>query len=367
MIRILHTADIHLGARLAKLGDKTEEQRVQIQKTFENIVDLAIEKKVDIFLIAGDLFDTNDPDQNLIDFALSCFARLNDRHIHTFVALGTHDFLSQSSILKTIDLTGLTYIHIFNDPSIAKIGIDDLSTVVLCNPLVSNKSGESPFQGIVRDELYSYNIAMGHGSVQIPGKSSSNDSPITIDDINATRVDYIALGHWHNQQQIPGTNVVTWYSGAPEMIDLDQSNSGKILLVTIDDNHVVSVESIQVGRRFFSTIEISSAMAKNAEDIITQIRTHADSNCICNVRIEGVYEGIIDGDEIKRRVGDQFFFLQILNNAQMAQIHVESDMEDNVLKMKFVENIKMMGKDEALTQEALQLGLMLIDGKTKVY
>src|SRR5579872_5560797 len=111
MIKILHTADIHLGARLSKLEGKSEEQRVQIQKTFEHIVNLATEQKVDILLIAGDLFDSNNPEKSLLDFAMSNFAKLNDRHIYTLIALGTHDFLDEGSIFKTMDLSSLEYVY----------------------------------------------------------------------------------------------------------------------------------------------------------------------------------------------------------------------------------------------------------------
>ena len=41
MLKILHTADIHLDGNFTFLGEKGEIHRKQIQKTFDNIVDLA--------------------------------------------------------------------------------------------------------------------------------------------------------------------------------------------------------------------------------------------------------------------------------------------------------------------------------------
>src|SRR5215218_7377884 len=59
MLRILHTADVHLGARHADLGEQASAQRERQFGAFKASVDLAISKKVDVFLIAGDLFDSN--------------------------------------------------------------------------------------------------------------------------------------------------------------------------------------------------------------------------------------------------------------------------------------------------------------------
>ena len=59
MLRLLHTADVHLGARHADLGDAAAAQRERQFAAFEASVDLALSEKVDLFLVAGDLFDSN--------------------------------------------------------------------------------------------------------------------------------------------------------------------------------------------------------------------------------------------------------------------------------------------------------------------
>ena len=58
-VKILHTADIHIGARDAFLGTAAESRRFETLLTFEKIVDLAKEKSADLLVIAGDLFENN--------------------------------------------------------------------------------------------------------------------------------------------------------------------------------------------------------------------------------------------------------------------------------------------------------------------
>ena len=59
MLRIIHTADVHLGARHDDLGEQASAQRERQFAAFTATVDLALAEKVDLFLIAGDLFDSN--------------------------------------------------------------------------------------------------------------------------------------------------------------------------------------------------------------------------------------------------------------------------------------------------------------------
>ena len=59
MLKLIHTADVHLGARHDDLGEQAAAQRERQFAAFRATVDLAIAEKVDLVLIAGDLFDSN--------------------------------------------------------------------------------------------------------------------------------------------------------------------------------------------------------------------------------------------------------------------------------------------------------------------
>ena len=59
-VKILHLADMHIGAAYSFLGNNADRRRFETLVTFENIIDLANQHNVDIIAIAGDLFDSND-------------------------------------------------------------------------------------------------------------------------------------------------------------------------------------------------------------------------------------------------------------------------------------------------------------------
>ena len=107
MLRLIHTADIHLGARHADLGDAAAAQRERQFAAFRASVDLALAEKVDLFLVAGDLFDSNTQPRRSVDRVAAELARLAQARIRTVIVPGTHDVFDRSSIYRAYDLAVL--------------------------------------------------------------------------------------------------------------------------------------------------------------------------------------------------------------------------------------------------------------------
>ncbi len=75
-VRILHLADLHLGAAFPAYGDRGPERTRDFLSAFQRAIEFAAspEHPVDLVVIAGDLFDTHDPDESLSFQAESCLA-----------------------------------------------------------------------------------------------------------------------------------------------------------------------------------------------------------------------------------------------------------------------------------------------------
>ena len=76
---------------------------------------------------------------------------------------------------------------------------------------------------------------MVHGSIAIPGRTEHDEVVITTEEIAASGLDYLALGHWHSMQTGKAGGVSYAYAGAPEAVALDQDRAGKVLLVELDE------------------------------------------------------------------------------------------------------------------------------------
>jgi len=86
-MKILHTADWHLGKRLETYS-RLEEQRAVLAE----ICHIADEQKVDIVLIAGDLFDTFNPATEAVDLFYKTLKKLSNGGKRPVIAIaGNHD------------------------------------------------------------------------------------------------------------------------------------------------------------------------------------------------------------------------------------------------------------------------------------
>src|SRR5204862_5772073 len=107
MLRLLHTADVHLGARHTDLGDQAAAQRERQFAAFKAAVDVAISEKVDAFLIAGDLFDANTQPRRSVERVAAELKRLVEAKVRTVIIHGTHDVYDRSSLYRVHDIAAL--------------------------------------------------------------------------------------------------------------------------------------------------------------------------------------------------------------------------------------------------------------------
>src|SRR6202142_4739785 len=98
MLRLLHTADLHLGARHTDLGERAAVLRERQFAAFKTSVELAMAEQVDIFLIAGDLFDSNTQPRRSVERVAAELGRLARAGIRTVVIPGTHDGYGGASL-----------------------------------------------------------------------------------------------------------------------------------------------------------------------------------------------------------------------------------------------------------------------------
>ena len=86
-MRILHTADWHLGKKLDHIS-RLDEQR----EVLNEICEIADLQTVDMIIVAGDLFDTFNPPVDAIDLLYSTLKRLTNNGKRPVIAIaGNHD------------------------------------------------------------------------------------------------------------------------------------------------------------------------------------------------------------------------------------------------------------------------------------
>ncbi|HXR66315.1 MAG TPA: metallophosphoesterase [Ktedonobacteraceae bacterium] len=92
ILRIILTADNHLSAYIPKLSPtRLTERRKRLGLAFRQAVDVAIDRHADLFIQAGDLFDSIDPRNKERDFVAEQLQRLQAAGVRPFGVSGNHD------------------------------------------------------------------------------------------------------------------------------------------------------------------------------------------------------------------------------------------------------------------------------------
>jgi DNA repair exonuclease SbcCD nuclease subunit len=324
MLRVLHTADVHLGSRHADLGDRAAALRERRFAAFAATIDLAIEAKVDAVLIAGDLFDSNVQPKRSVERVAAELARLVAKKIRTVIIPGTHDVYSRSSIFRAFDLAALAGSSSDDDlvtvltPDRPDVHLGAIDAVVFGRVFPTARAPHSPLEGLdaAADERATWKVGMVHGAIAIPGKTDRDDVVITTGEIAASGLHYLALGHWHSfQEGIAGAT--PWaYPGAPEPVALDQDRAGNVLLVELEmtgGRPDVRITPRPVGRTRFERLELDAAELGSQPALAEQVAARAGEDLVLDVTIGGVRPDELDlhAPEVETQLGGRFFGLRI--------------------------------------------------------
>ena len=102
MVKILHTADLHLDSPFAGLSlDVAEEAREEQRNVFSEMMRYAGENSVDLVLIAGDLFDSKYITVRTKELVKGAFASLS---CPVVIAPGNHDPYTSNSFYRSGEL-----------------------------------------------------------------------------------------------------------------------------------------------------------------------------------------------------------------------------------------------------------------------
>jgi len=368
MLKILHTADIHLGAKFASLENKGASQREQLRATFKNVIATAIAESVNIVLIAGDLFDSNQQPQRNVDLVIEQFNLLGSNSIPVCLIPGTHDSLDSSSIYRKVDFEGkCPNLKIFTDENISCKEYPSLDLTVYGKPNLSNRSSVSPLKGLRRSTSSKFHIGMAHGSLYIPEKIAQDDHVFRLEEVQSSGMDYLALGHWHRIYRCP-TESPAWYSGPPEWIP-GQTEKGVVLLVNLSPTGEVEVEPKKLGLRDYNEVEIDMNEIQDLAMLKSRISEGAGQNLIGKVTLKGLreVEFIVNPDDLESELGERFFHLRVVDKSHPKSAEV-TEGEERLIASRFIRLMKgqiesLEGEEKEIAENALQYGIALLDGK----
>ena len=265
MIKFVHIADLHLDSPFsgADLNERRE-RRAELRKALVETISFCTENKTDILLVAGDLFDGEFAGRDTAAFVAECFSRIPDTRV--FIAPGNHDHFGAHSPYRYCDFS--PNVHIFTEETLSCVEIPQLGCAVYGYGFNSEKMSAQPTRGIHPHDTDRINILVGHGDLDVSHSPYYN---ISSEDLAASGLDYVALGHIHKPSgliRFGGTACA--YSGC--LVGRDYGESGMRGLVTGTVSKTgTEIEYVPVSRRSYEEITVD-VTGKSPSEVLSELQ-----------------------------------------------------------------------------------------------
>ncbi len=271
-MKILHTADWHVG-RTLRGRSRADEHRTVL----DEIVTIAEDRGVDLVLVAGDQFDRAVPTPESEQIVYEALLRLARTGAKVVVIAGNHDnprrLTAVRPLLQLTDITSASSVTppdkggvvrlatrsgetacIALFPFQSKRGIVKAEALMTADPDDHQKEYSDRCRAIARALCADFtadtvNLVLAHLTVVGASTGGGERTAHIFDyyvpaDIFPVEAHYVALGHIHKPQQIPGRCPIR-YAGSPFALDFGETHGEhSVMLIEAEAGRPARIEQI---------------------------------------------------------------------------------------------------------------------------
>ena len=279
-MKLIHGADFHLDAPFAALSpEKARQRRAEQRQLLSRLADLAEEEGADLVLLSGDLLDGGETYQETVE-ALS--HALGQIKAPVFIAPGNHDPYGPRSAYA-----GTAWpdnVHIFTSVQPEGVELPELGCVVHGAAFTTPQADRSPLMGFSAPRDGRIHLMTLHGDVAGQGRYG----PIRPEDIAASGLTYLALGHIHACSGLQRAGETCWaYPGCPEGRGFDETGEKGVLAVTVDDQGAVSARFVPLAGRRYEIVEADVTGKDSAEEALREVLPASPTGDCCRILLTG--------------------------------------------------------------------------------
>jgi len=353
-LKILHFADLHLGVEsYGRINPETglSTRLEDFLNALDQVVNYALENKVDLALFCGDAYKSREPTQTQQREFAKRINRLATSGIPVFLLIGNHDLpnaIGRATTTEIFDTLAVKNVYVSNRPDIYRIPTNNGTVQIVSLPwlrrsgLLSREETKNlTFEQInqrlqqILTNVITASIpkldpelpAILAAHVWVSGARVGSESSMTIgqehvllvSNITHPAFDYIALGHIHKHQVLSDSPPVV-YAGSVERLDFSEEEDDKgFYLVEIEPDRETGKRKVSFdfhplsGRRFLTidvnieppdtdpTSAVLKAIAEQAEKV-------GDAIVRLNISLPAEVEGQLRDNDIRNAVKEAHHF-----------------------------------------------------------
>ncbi len=412
-MKLLHTADIHLGiTNYGRIDPATglNTRLLDFRRSFDAMVERALDEAVDAFLFAGDAYRTADPTPTQQKMFAECLRPLAEAGIPLVMIIGNHDHPVTFGKASALDIFGYLdgTVHLYRRPSVDVIPTRSgpLQLVALPWPIRSmiltkdEHRGKTPVElrQFIEERYVHYveqavrsieageernghtldpsvpTVLMAHVSVQgstLAGSERTSllahEPKFTVGQLARPPIDYVALGHIHHHQNRNEDVPPVVYAGSIERVSFKEWDERKgFVLVDVDAQNGEKQTSwtfVETPARAFVSIVVDARSAEHpTEKILDAIGAHEIEEAIVRVRyrIEGAQVPEVDVRRLRDALARAHKIAAIersvdpVERQQRTVVTRDSDLEE-ALRRYVAQHENLASIEEDLVEAALAL------------
>lgn len=259
--KFIHAADLHLESPYKGISHLDESLGKALVKhgvkAYENLIQAALDNKVDFLLIAGDSFDSESGSLSAQYRFVRGMERLHEANIPVFVICGNHDPLDSWS--KHLKLPSNVTLFLADEVQQHAVLKDGKALAEIYGVSFGKKEEYRRWaEKFKRNDQAPFSIGLLHGTAA-GNEAHTPYCPFTLDNLRASNLDYWALGHIHKREVLQEQNPMVVYPGNIQGRHFKETGEKGCSLVTVEQGSVVAHEFIPLSDIVYAyhTIDVS--------------------------------------------------------------------------------------------------------------
>lgn len=368
MLKLLHTADLHIGQTFSN-RDYPDEVRLQLVEgrfeCLERMVALAEEEQCRLMIVAGDLFHRVIVSTAQVSRAVNILKRFSG-----VVALlpGNHDYYEAHGqlwpLLKELASDDFVLLTEERPYSLLDHGIEAVLYPALCDSKHSAENRLGWISALSDRPPAKWHIGVAHGTVRgISPDFNDQYFPMEESELAACALDHWCMGHTHvPYPDLKETGSRPFiYCGTPEPDGFDCRHSGSAWVTELDDEGGQHSRTLNTGQFRFVELEKQVQNSADLESLCHEFKGEEKLKTLVKLKLSGT---LSEADYIER--------ISFLNRIRDTLLYLERDdseltMEMNlaVINSKYPEGsfpqLLLTRLTETENREALQMAYRMIE------
>lgn len=309
--RILHLADLHIGAGHDYLGPRAVERREEADGLLGRLADVAVDagSRIGGVVIAGDLFDLHDPPPRLVEIVLHNLERLEASGVRTCTVPGNHDEYSYPNGVyrQWAPHWPGTLVTGHAPERVARWNLAGHAADIYAMAFTAGRS-RHPFDRFAVEPGPARKIAVLHGSLDVDW--SDRSMPLRSESLAALGLDYVALGHIHKTMERRLGSAWACYPGRIEGAGFDDPGGAGIVVIDLAAAEL-RPQRLPFSSRPVRTERWNISGLASEDELTARIEAIADPRAIVRVCLSGLPGFPLRAEKLLVRFAARFFLLEI--------------------------------------------------------